>query len=238
MSGTIGGDGAVHVVERRRLMGRLAADARNPPGLGRVPRRTRADRPTNPDRPRAGPCWPAVARPGPCRRGAHQGHRDAGRHARQPARRLRPRGGPARHRRHDAQRALHRSRPCSPCSTAWASTSATSRLRNRNVAAVIVTAQLPPLAGPRPAARRHRVVARRLDLAARRHADHDAADGRRRPDPRGRPGRRVGVGLLGRRGPPNPTARACRRRAHRQRRHRGARGAGELRAGRRSWCWS
>ena len=111
-------------------------------------------------------------------------------------------------------------------------------LRNRNVAAVIVTAQLPPAGGPRPAARRHGVVAGRCDLAARRNAGHDAADGRRRPDPCGGAGRRLGLGLLGcGRGRDLQPGRADGR-PHRQRRHRGARGARLASGPEAPWCWS
>ena len=43
----------------------------------------------------------------------------------------------------------------------------TTTLRTRNVAAVIVTADLPPFVGRRFAHRRHRLLARRRHLAAR-----------------------------------------------------------------------
>ena len=52
----------------------------------------------------------------------------------------------------------------------------------KNVAAVMVTAQLPAFAQPGPDDRRHGVVARQRQEPARRHAADDAAEGRRRPD--------------------------------------------------------
>ena len=52
----------------------------------------------------------------------------------------------------------------------------------RNVAAVMVTAQLPAFAQPGQRDRRQRFVARQRQEPARRHADRHAAERRRRPD--------------------------------------------------------
>ena len=63
----------------------------------------------------------------------------------------------------------------------------------KNVAAVMVTAELPPFAQPGQTHRRQRLVAGQRQEPARRHADRHAAEGRRRPDLRdgaGQPDRR------------------------------------------------
>ena len=56
------------------------------------------------------------------------------------------------------------------CSNAWASTCTACELRNRNVAAVIVTTDLPAGVGRRLARRRHRLGARRRAVADGRNA--------------------------------------------------------------------
>ena len=57
-----------------------------------------------------------------------------------------------------------------------------TNMQLKNVAAVMVTAQLPPFAQPGQTHRRQRLVAGQRQEPARRHADRDAAEGRRRPD--------------------------------------------------------
>ena len=85
----------------------------------------------------------------------------------------------------------------------------------KNVAAVMVTAQLPPFAQPGQTHRRQRLVAGQRQEPARRHADRHAAEGRRRPDLRARarqPDRRrrgrVGRRLQGADQPPDRRPRA------------------------------
>ena len=89
-------------------------------------------------------------------------------------------------------------------------------LQLRNVAAVMVTAQLPPFAAAGADDRRQRLVDRQCQEPARRHADRHAAEGRRRPDLRAGPGqpdrrrrRRLGRRLQGADQPPVGRA-ACR----------------------------
>ena len=70
-------------------------------------------------------------------------------------------------------------------------------LRNRNVAAVIVTANLPALAGRgMPLDVTVSALGDSISLMGR-HPDHDPFDGRRRADPRGGARRRLGLGFRG-----------------------------------------
>ena len=88
------------------------------------------------------------------------------RRPRQPPHRLRPRDRPRRHRR---RRALagreERARP--RCSSGSASRSMPTDLKAKNVAAVMITAELPPFAKPGHDARRHGVVDRQRARASR-----------------------------------------------------------------------
>ena len=84
----------------------------------------------------------------------------------------------------------------------------------KNVAAVMVTAQLPAFAQPGQTIDVDRLVARQRQEPARRHPDRDAAEGRRRPglrDRAGQPGgrrrRRVGGRLEGADQPPERSGR-------------------------------
>ena len=84
-----------------------------------------------------------------------------------------------------------------------------TNMQLKNLATVMVTAQLPRVRAAGPDDRRQRLVARQRQEPARRHADRDAAEGRRRPGLRDRPGqhgrrrrRRVGGRLEGHDQPP------------------------------------
>ncbi len=123
------------------------------------------------------------------RRRPHQGRGPARGPARQPAHRLRPRHRPPGHRRHAAQRAVHRAvdavdaRPPrhQRAQRVAADAQRRRRARHRGPAAVHE---------PRLAPRRHRVLAGRCAFASGRHAGHDADVGRRRRRPRYGAGRR------------------------------------------------
>ena len=78
---------------------------------------------------------------------AHQGHRVRPGRARQPARRLRARDRPQRYRRQPAQRAFHRAVAAVDAGPHGHQRAQLQHARTRNIAAVIVTAELPAFVG-------------------------------------------------------------------------------------------